>query len=377
MLKKLTVKNFKSFKNETVFDFTKTDYKLLEQNVCGDILKGALFVGGNASGKTNAIQPVMILLGLLFRDQYINLLPLQCFFSEERKTRFKYEFVIDGHDIVYSYSFSANDIVEESLFLDKDVIIKRGRGYSELYLDNEQYSYNTDPSLLFLRQVYFNTRFSGNEVLIKWFEFLKNSVFINACTKETHFYNNEDFRCNMYISKNGEEQINNFLKKYNFDYTIKYTNLTGIYGLLEFPDENGKAVYFEKEGINVPVPFMMESAGNQNLLNLLPVILHSVKRGGMLLIDEFSSGLHNKLEELLVRYIMENGINTQLFFVSHSTNLLSCSLLRPDQIYILEMNGNEGSRISRLSDENPRVSQNLEKMYLSGVFGGIPEYETE
>lgn len=377
MLKKLTVKNFKSFKNETVFDFTKTDYKLLEQNVCGDILKGALFVGGNASGKTNAIQPVMILLGLLFRDQYINLLPLQCFFSEERKTRFKYEFVIDGHDIVYSYSFSANDIVEESLFLDKDVIIKRGRGYSELYLDNEQYSYNTDPSLLFLRQVYFNTRFSGNEVLIKWFEFLKNSVFINACTKETHFYNNEDFRCNMYISKNGEEQINNFLKKYNFDYTIKYTNLTGIYGLLEFPDENGKAVYFEKEGINVPVPFMMESAGNQNLLNLLPVILHSVKRGGMLLIDEFSSGLHNKLEELLVRYIMENGINTQLFFVSHSTNLLSCSLLRPDQIYTVEMNGNEGSRISRFSDENPRVSQNLEKMYLSGVFGGIPEYETE
>jgi len=122
---------------------------------------------------------------------------------------------------------------------------------------------------------------------------------------------------------------------------------------------------------------MMESAGNQNLLNLLPVILHSVKKGGMLLIDEFSSGLHNKLEELLVKYIMENGVNTQLFFVSHSTNLLSCSLLRPDQIYTLEINGNEGSSISRFSDENPRVSQNLEKMYLSGVFGGIPEYETE
>ncbi len=377
MLKKLTIKNFKSFKNETIFDFTRTDYKLLEQNVCDGILKGALFVGGNASGKTNAIQPVMILLDLLFRNQYINLLPAQCFFSEERRTSFKYEFVIDGHDIIYSFSFSANNFVKEQLLFDKDIIIKRDGNNSELYLDKEQYSYNTDPSLLFLRQVYFSTRFSGNEVLIKWFEFLKNSVFINAYTKETHFYNDEDFRCNMYISKNGEEQINNFLKKYNFDYTIKYTNLTGIYGLVELPDENGKAVYFEKKGINVPVPFMMESAGNQNLLNLLPVILHSVKKGGMLLIDEFSSGLHNKLEELLVKYIMENGVNTQLFFVSHSTNLLSCSLLRPDQIYTLEINGNEGSSISRFSDENPRVSQNLEKMYLSGVFGGIPEYETE
>jgi len=218
MLKKLTIKNFKSFKNKTIFDFTRTDYKLLEQNVCDGILKGALFVGGNASGKTNAIQPVMILLDLLFRN---------------RRTSFKYEFVIDGHDIIYSFSFSANNFVKEQLLFDKDIIIKRDGNNSELYLDKEQYSYNTDHSLLFLRQVYFSTRFSGNEVLIKWFEFLKNSVFINAYTKETHFYNDEDFRCNMYISKNGEEQINNFLKKYNFDYTIKYTNLTGIYGLVE------------------------------------------------------------------------------------------------------------------------------------------------
>jgi len=74
----------------------------------------------------------------------------------------------------------------------------------------------------------------GGKVLITTIsKYLKNSVFINAYTKETHFYNDEDFRCNMYISKNGEEQINNFLKKYNFDYTIKYTNLTGIYGLVE------------------------------------------------------------------------------------------------------------------------------------------------
>ena len=56
----------------------------------------------------------------------------------------------------------------------------------------------------------------------------------------------------------------------------------------------------------------------------------------MLLLDEFSSGFHNNLEELLVRYFMKNAGESQFIFVSHSTNLLSNSLLRPDQIYSVD-----------------------------------------
>ena len=33
-----------------------------------------------------------------------------------------------------------------------------------------------------------------------------------------------------------------------------------------------------------------------------------------------------------------------------------------------------GSFLRKFSDEKPRGSQNLEKMYLSGVFGGLPLY---
>lgn len=135
-------------------------------------------------------------------------------------------------------------------------------------------------------------------------------------------------------------------------------------------------VFFERKGIGVPIPIFMESVGNQTLINILPAILSAVESGGMLIIDEFSSGLHNKLEELLVKYIMRTGEAVQFFFVSHSTNLLSNSILRPDQIYTVEMMGSEGSKLHRFSDEQPRAAQNLEKMYLSGVFGGVPEYET-
>ena len=56
------------------------------------------------------------------------------------------------------------------------------------------------------------------------------------------------------------------------------------------------------------------------------------------------------MEELIVRYIMNNSTNTQLLLVSHSTNLLSNALLRPDQIYSVEMMGGEGSVLNRFSD---------------------------
>ena len=140
-------------------------------------------------------------------------------------------------------------------------------------------------------------------------------------------------------------------------------------------DESEKNIYFMRKGVELPVPFTEESLGNQNLLRMLPTFLHVISRNGMLLIDEFSSGFHNYLETLLVRYFMEKSENSQMIFVSHSTNLLSNSLLRPDQEYAVEFNGKEGSTVTRFSTEQPRLAQNIEKMYVSGVFGGLPQYE--
>ena len=92
----------------------------------------------------------------------------------------------------------------------------------------------------------------------------------------------------------------------------------------------------------------------------------------MAVIDEFSSGFHNKLEEKIIKYFMENSKDAQLLLVSHSTNLLTNNLLRPDQIYTVDFIDGKGSVLNRVSDSKPREAQNLEKMYLSGVFNGLP-----
>ena len=173
MLKKMIIKNFKCFKNETVLDLRKTNYKLLEQNTYDKVLKGALFVGANASGKTTMLAPIKLLLDLLFKDQDIYLFQQQCLFSDEEITKLSYIFDVDGHEINYSFSFEGNLFVEETLFVDKKNIIEReGKNASLHLLKNRETFNDVDTSLLFLKRVYFNTKFSGNKNLVKWFEFL-------------------------------------------------------------------------------------------------------------------------------------------------------------------------------------------------------------
>ena len=118
-------------------------------------------------------------------------------------------------------------------------------------------------------------------------------------------------------------------------------------------------IFFRRKGIDAPIPFNEESLENRTLLNILPAFLTLVNKKGMLLVDEFSSGFHNELEELLIRYFMRESNSSQILFVSHSTNLLSTSIMRPDQIYSVNFNGSEGSWVKRFSDEQPRMAQNI------------------
>lgn len=376
MLKRMILKNFKCFKEETVFDFEKTNYKVLERNSHGKILKGALFVGDNASGKTTAIQPIKLLLDLLLKDKDIPLFFYMCLFSKDNVTIAEYEFDMNGHEINYTFSFNSEGFTEERLTADKKTVIERLKGSAKLNLNGEVAFHEVDTSILFLKQVYFNTKFSGNDMLSGWFNYLRNAVYIDAYTRRISTYNGENLAVRKYIEKQGVDSLNDFFKEHNFKYLIQYEKMVEKNGIRYEMDENeGQMIFFERKGINVPIPVFMESAGNQTLISILPAIFYAVSNGSMLIIDEFSSGLHNKLEELLVKYVMGKGVTTQMFFVSHSTNLLSNAILRPDQIYTVEMEGEEGSKIYRFSDEQPRAAQNLEKMYLSGVFGGIPEYE--
>lgn len=379
MLTKLVLNNFKSFKNETTIDFTKTNYKVLEVPNISDnnVLKGTVFVGANASGKSNVLLAIKLLLDLLFMEKEINSGLYECMFSEKPGFMLDYYFKIDDKEIRYMFDFDdGKSMLSEKLFLDGSVLLERMGVTAKSYItDNQNYN-DLDKETLFLRTIYFNTRFAGNDILRKWFDFLQGSIYLNAFDRKVLSYGKQDFRFSRYIEDKGTGEINQFFEGNNFNQTIDYSNeANGDHVVMKFNKDEEKMLFFKRKGINTPIPYSEESLGNRTLINLLPAFLFVSQNDGMLLIDEFSSGFHNELEDLLVKYFMITAKRSQMIFVSHSTNLLSTSILRPDQIYSVEFDGQNGSQVKRFSDEQPRVAQNLEKMYLSGVFGGLPKYK--
>lgn len=374
MLKSYEVTNFKSFKNCTKFDLEQTNYKMLsETNQFNNILKGLMFVGANASGKSNSIIAIKFLLDCLFGKNEMNIDAYVCMFSNNPIMKLKYTFEIEAEEIIYEIEYQRVDrTMREELKVDGEVYLSRDGSVAQVYFTETKLYTDVPKESLFLRDIYFNTKFRGQNVLQKWFEFLSHSVYVDLYSREAIQYGNKNLSLKSYIEENGEKEINHFFDEYNFEQNIEYDEkASGNFVTVESAE---KMIFFKRRGIDEPIPFEWESLGNRTLLQLLPAFFYCIKEGGMLLLDEFSSGFHNDLEELLIRYFMKKAESSQLIFVTHSTNLLSNRIMRPDQIYSVNFNEN-GSAIKRFSTEKPREAQNIEKMYRSGVFSGVPRYE--
>ena len=74
MLTGITLKDYTTFIKERTFDFKATNYKILEDTNVGEnrVLKGAMFVGENASGKTQVLNAIAFLLNLLLENSELN-----------------------------------------------------------------------------------------------------------------------------------------------------------------------------------------------------------------------------------------------------------------------------------------------------------------
>ena len=377
MLTKVRFKNFKSFVNEVVINLEPTKSEILKDtNIYNDVLKGCCFYGSNASGKTNALNAITLLLDMLFKN-IVNNVQLVTIFNNEPYMYFEYTFLIDNKEIVYYFEISREwKILKETLTIDGINKMCRLVNSCESFItDKKDYGKDdVNENILFLRTIYFNTGFSGYDELIHWFDFLKNSLYINFAKGKivNPREENDNIKAYLenYLNKYGTDDINAFFTEFNFPYSIDYIKTQMLESSI-FSTFDTRLKFVRQNMADIP--YFMESAGNMILINILPAILTIVKTGGILAIDEFSSGLHNKLEELLIEYVFKHSKNCQLLFVSHSTNLLKTSLLRPDQIYSVDFD-EHGSFLRKFSDEKPRGSQNLEKMYLSGVFGGLPLY---
>ncbi len=381
MLTKIVIENYKSFNEKQIIDLTKTKSIILESTNCvGDCLKGALIVGPNASGKSTVIKAVATLIELLFRDN-VSLTPFDsCLFSNKNNIHLEFEFKFDNDEIRYLFEFDKEQtIVRELLELNNNTMLERNGLGGKIFIDNKPIVMDKlfSNKVLLLKRCYFTDLFTQVKPVIKMMEFLSNSVFLDASKRQIYTFNNGPHMIDD-ITNDDLEKLNETFNELNIGFEITKSNESRVSNasdiVIKYPNP---ILFFKRKDTDITLPMTMESNGNQNLLNVMPSIMHCLSHNSLLLIDEFSSGFHNMLEELLVKFFFYHSKNSQLIFASHSTNLLDTKLLRPDQIYTVEFEQGYGSVVHRFSEENPREAQNLEKMYLSGKFGAIPLYNYE
>ena len=382
MLTGITLKDYTTFIKERTFDFKATNYKILEDTNVGEnrVLKGAMFVGENASGKTQVLNAIAFLLNLLLENSELNFIEKKSLYTKGTKYTLKYNFDVQANEIEYEITFESNQIKSEKLFVNKELKLNRlgNKGQTNFGIQKENDNINLNLSLLKLE--YYNTKFNNDSILNQWFDFLKSSIYINCLLGFVKSYNPltaSEQLIEKYAETKDAKKINKLISNIGYNSEIVFNKkVTNQDNTIMISSEK-EMISLKKKGTNIAIPIELESKGNQALVNLILPFDYATRNDCMIILDEFSSCLHNELEEALIRYFFNNSKNSQLFFTSHSTNLIDTAILRPDQIYSFRFDSKEGTVIKRFSDENPRESQNIEKMYLNGVFDGMPEYNKE
>lgn len=375
MLTKMYLTNFLSFKERTEFDFTASKYSILSKtNVYeNEILKGALFLGPNAAGKTNALKGISFIIRMI-KGEGTAFHSYRCFFAGNPITTVEYEFVFENKKVAYviEYNIQTNSI-SENLKINDIIVLNRNGSTGELRIGQTvTIDEHVDGETLFLRTASFNTgRFPQEPTLRKLMDFLQNSYIVDGYNRGALFGKS----ITRYAEEFGVDKINKYLEAFGYDFTIEYGSESEGEGLKIVIGEDKKAVFLKRKSFPIPVVIVHESQGNQVFADMLPNLISIIENPGMLIIDEFGNSFHNKLSENIIKFFMESAKNSQVFITSHHTNLISNSVFRPDQLNVVSFKDYMGSEVERLSKYKPREAQNLEKMYLGGMFEGLPLYE--
>src|ERR1022692_3460656 len=129
----------------------------------------------------------------------------------------------------------------------------------------------------------------------------------------------------------------------------------------------------------LPFDLAEESAGTQTWFALIGPTLNALRSGRILLFDEIDASLHPRLSARLLELFQDPETNprgAQLIFTTHDTSLLNH--LNRDEVWLTEKGESGATTLTALAEyggDKVRRSLNLEKAYLQGRFGAVPELD--
>lgn len=394
MICQFSFKNFKSYKNETVFDFqaaTLAEYEnsLIVTENATSLLPVSVIYGPNGGGKTSLLQALSCLINLVVEPIHQlgkNRIPLvfqhkvvnEPFKFDETScylpTEFNLYFRTQNNEYRYYISVLNDKVVSEYLQRKSiggkkpAVIFEREEDQIELGGSISKSSINTEanPKMPYLSFLAINYNIPVIAEVQKWFESCIIRNYANQTTEKSILLSND----------------NKFKKSF-----ITAINDMGI-DITDYAFDKEDNQFYLKRTINshvYPLSFANESEGTRKIFATLPIIMYALIEGRLIIVDELDSKLHPKLLKYIVNLFTNREINkngAQLLFTCHDMSILKNDVFRRDEIWFAALDENHSSEIYSLYDirkeDGKRVNHTAayDRQYLEGRYGADPYLKT-
>lgn len=413
MIIDFTISNFRSIRDEQTFSmFAQNPGTHLLDNIAypaGDkvgVLKSAGIYGANASGKSNVLLAFEALQYMICASgDFKEGDPIKCYepFRLSAKTksapvRFEVEFCTpDGLRYIYKIAFTRERVVEEHLSFYPSAKA------ALLFDRTEQDTWKT---------IKFGGLFTGGRKQLPFFE---NNAYLSTAGDSA---DTPELIRNVYnYFRNGVLRLG-LNEEVRFDHWIEDTALfSKVSALLGFVDTGISGVVVQEKEVDLdsvtfpdgmpqklrdsvlrqmkrkflfahaadgkePELFdlRMESSGTQKLFRLAPLIVETLEKGRVLIVDELDSSMHPFMAEMILRLFNDPEVNkgrAQLIFSTHNISLMDPEHFRRDQIWLTEKN--EGaSRLFSLDDfdkKKVKPTSPFNRWYAEGRFGAVPKLD--
>lgn len=390
MLCQFSFKNFKSYREETVFDlqaaalpeFSDT---LITSEKASPLLPVSVIYGPNGGGKSNLLQALTCLISTvttpiinlktsrthIILQQSVDCSPfLLDDKSREEPTEFLIYFRTEKNEFRYYLALRKDEIVSESLSRKTiggkkpaNIFYREG---SEITLGAsiKKGSINTavNAKMPFLSFLAINYHLPVIAEVQEWFE---------SCTIRN--YANPRVENEIMLSDNPETQRR----------IVRLLNDMGIDIDRYRYDPDDDEIYLIREigGQSYELPFDAESDGTKKLIAALPVLLLALAEGRLVIIDELDAKLHPKLLRYIISLFKNPEVNkkgAQLIFTSHDLCTMKNTVFRRDEIWFASLDKTRSSEIYSLHEirreDNERVNNTAayDKQYLEGRYGADP-----
>ena len=390
MLCQFSFRNFKSYKEETTFDFQAASIPEFSQNLLrsekgSELLPVGVIYGPNGGGKTNLLQALSCLISTVVkpihdleknRQSVVIQQKVRCepfLFDEESKTQpteFEIFFRQGRNEYRYYLAPLEDEVVSESLYWRSiggkrtGTVFERERSEITLGPSINKASMNrsVNPKMPYLSFLAINYDIPVIADVQNWFESCIIRSYTNPVIDSIVMISEDDTVKNQIVQALNDMGID--LTGYRFDREEKQ--------LYTLRTVNGK-VY--------ELNFSDESDGTKKLIGVLPVLLLALREGRLVIIDELDAKLHPKLLRYVIAMFKNPRLNTggaQLLFTSHDMTTMKNSVFRRDEIWFAAENSNHESEIYSLyeirREDNERVNNTAayDKQYMEGRYGADP-----